>query len=150
MPPVTPVSIRISPSNWMLIWVLLLHTLLASVCLLYFPYKIVMLGISLISCGWTLLNTGWLPGSKFINALQIDAKGKLSIKTKQQSDWQAVTLEDNSVLTRFICVLHLKENNYIHKICLLPDSMTHEHYRKLCVYGRWQKITNPSDQPLPN
>ncbi len=150
MQSVTPVCINITPSRCLLLWALLLHTLLLSVCLLYFPYKAALLGVCLLSCGWTLWQTGWITNRQFINALQIDAKGNLSIQTKQQPDWRIVTMENSSVFTRFACVLHLKENKHIYKMCLLPDSTSHAHYRTLCVYGRWQKITTPLNQPTPN
>ena len=149
-PVVTPACINIIPSRWMLFGALLLHALLLSACLLYFPYMLLMSGICLLSCIWTLFHTGWLPKNKFINALQIDAKGNMGIKTQQSPDWCKVTLENRSVVTRFACILHLKENDYVHKICLLPDNLTQEHYRKLCVYGRWQKLAAAPTHPIPN
>ena len=147
MQSVTPVCININPSRWLLAWVLLLHSLFLYTCLLYLPHKLALLGICLLSCSWTLWKSGWFSHSKFIDAVQIDAKGNMSIKTKQQSDWRAVTMENSSVFTRFACVLHLKENTHIHKMCLFPDSTSEAHYRTLCVYGRWQKITSPSINP---
>jgi hypothetical protein len=149
-PVVTPVCINITPSRWMFFGVLLLHTMLISACLLYFPYKVLMSSICLLSCIWTLYCTGWFPKNKFLKSLQIDAKGNMSIKTQQSSDWCKVTLENSSVVTRFACILHLKDNNDVHKICLLPDNMTQEHYRKLCIYGRWQKLTDSPTHPIPN
>ena len=92
--------------------------------------KIIWLLCVLGSFAWA-----WRESPLFVQRLAVDTQGFAVIFVRDVA-WEAELLS-GSLVSRTLCLLHWRTNQGMLWQCVLPDSVSHENYRRILVWARW-------------
>lgn len=138
-PTVQPFAASLRPSRLWLAWVVLTHAglLISVIYLMPHQWAWLIACITPFTVWYTLAPAGWLPGRPFMQYIQIDALGQLSISSNSSLPSQRVKVLDNSFISNWLIIINLELNGQQQSLLILNDSAPETFRRSLRVYLRW-------------